>query len=201
MDLLLASGNMHKKNEFATILKQHRILTPRDIGASFSCAETGDTFAANALQKAEALYAEVKRPLIADDSGLCVDALGGAPGVRSARYGDSEAKRLNDRERYELLLAQLENEDDRRAAFVCSLVLMITPRRFFLFQESCEGRIAREAAGSGGFGYDPVFYLLDLGLSMAELAPDEKDRISHRGRAGRRLAHFLENQGDELGVV
>lgn len=201
MDLLLASGNMHKKQEFETILQGHRILIPSDVGAGFSCAETGDTFAANALQKAEALYAVVKRPLIADDSGLCVEALGGAPGIYSARYGDTDERRLSDRERYELLLSELESAHERKAAFVCSLVLMIAPFRFFIFQESCEGYIAREASGQGGFGYDPVFYLPDYGCSMADLDAAEKDRISHRGRAGRRLARFLDSQGDALGMV
>lgn len=201
MELLLATGNRHKRDEFATILAPHRILIPEEAGAEFRCEETGDTFAANALLKAEALYAAVGRPLIADDSGLCVEALDGAPGIYSARFGDFEGKRLNDRERYELLLDKLKGEKQREAAFVCSLVLMIEPRRFFIFQENCPGIIARTPSGGGGFGYDPVFYLPDFGKTMAQLDPAEKDRISHRGRAGRRLKAFLEDQGAEIGVV
>ena len=201
MELLLASGNRHKKQEFELILPSWKISTPQDLNIHFDCDETGRTFAENALQKAEKLYRISGRPVIADDSGLSVEALNGSPGIHSARYGDTEARTLTAVEKYELLLSRMENNLNRKAAFVCALVLMLDTRRFFIFQETCLGEIADKPSGSAGFGYDPVFYIREMNKTMAELSESEKNAISHRGKAGSALRKFLTVNGADLGLV
>ena len=201
MELLLATGNSHKQSEFASILPEWEILTSRELGLEFECDETGDSFAQNALQKAEALYALSARAVIADDSGLCVDALGGEPGLHSARFGQGPGKTLDARQKYELLLSRLDGIKNRGAAFVCSLILYLEPRRYYLFQETCPGSITLTPRGVGGFGYDPVFLLPELGRTMAELTESEKNIYSHRGRAGAALRAFLSVHGETLGLV
>ncbi|ORC36547.1 non-canonical purine NTP pyrophosphatase, RdgB/HAM1 family [Marispirochaeta aestuarii] len=202
MELLLATGNRHKRDEFQAILPEHRIVIPEDLGTSFECEETGASFCENSLIKAAFLHARAEgRPVIADDSGLCVEALDGAPGIRSARYGEDEGTSLSSQEKYELLLRNLQGKTNRNAAFVCSLVFYIDDLRYFIFQETCRGIIAEAPRGSGGFGYDPVFFIPETGRTMAELSEEEKNRISHRGKAGSALRKFLQSYGDDLGVV
>ncbi|MDR1956543.1 MAG: non-canonical purine NTP pyrophosphatase, partial [Treponema sp.] len=145
----------------------------------------------NALIKAKALYRILREPVIADDSGLCVDALDGRPGVYSSRYGAAEGKALSAEDRNALLLHELEDTPQRSARFVCALVALFSPDRFYAVQETLEGEILREARGAGGFGYDPLLYIPGLGRSAAELEEAEKNRVSHRGKAGRRLAALL----------
>jgi XTP/dITP diphosphohydrolase len=191
-ELLLASNNEHKHLEFTRLFPGVRILLPREIGVTFDHPEDGATFLANALGKAGALYAIARRPVIGDDSGLCVDSLGGAPGVHSARYGSGGGGRLGAVERNALLLERLAGAVDRRAHFVCCLALWIDADRFVVVQETVPGEIALEARGVHGFGYDPLFLLPDRGLTIAELPDDEKDLVSHRGRAARRLRAMLD---------
>lgn len=192
MEIFLASGNEHKREELEQILKPHTLIIPRDRGLDFDCEETGETYLDNALLKARALYELVKMPVISDDSGLSVAALGGAPGVYSARYGMKEKGRmLSSEERNRFLLNNMSETDDRRAFFVCSMVLMMDPYRVFTVQETLEGQISREAAGSGGFGYDPVFYLQERKCSLAEVSAEEKNRISHRAKAGKAIAALI----------
>jgi XTP/dITP diphosphohydrolase len=141
--------------------------------------EEADTFEANARLKAEHVAAVLKMPVLADDSGLVVDTLGGMPGVRSARYAPG-----TDEDRWRKLLSAMEGiADDRRSArFVCAMVLARPGMDSIVRQGTCEGAIAREPRGAGGFGYDPVFIFPD-GRTMAELTVEEKNRVSHRGRA------------------
>lgn len=194
MEIVLASGNAHKKTELESILSGHTILLPGDLGVAFDCEETGTTFLENSLLKARTLYDLVKRPVLADDSGLCVEALGGAPGVYSARYGAEEGgPNLEAPQRNDLLLSRLSDAEDRRAFFVCAMVLMLDPYRVFTVQESFPGAIARAPFGGGGFGYDPVFFLEAYGKTVAELPEGEKNRISHRGLAGKRIKTLLED--------
>jgi XTP/dITP diphosphohydrolase len=203
MTIWFASGNVHKKQELAAILTGHRIRIPAGEGgpalAGFDPDERGGTFLENALIKARELYrlleaAGMAAPVIADDSGLCVDALGGRPGVYSSRYGGGGGEKLSDGERNGLLLAELGDVQNRRARFVCAMVLLYTPDRFFTAQETLEGEIVRGPAGargSGGFGYDPILYLPDRGRTVAELSAEEKQALSHRGKAGRAIAQVL----------
>ena len=191
MDIWFATGNPHKQEELAAILKDHRIQIPSQEGISFEPEETGATFLENALIKARALYRKVLAPVIADDSGLCVDALGGKPGIFSARYGSGEGKNLDAGERNALLLRELAFASQRSARFVCAMALLLTEDRFFVVQETLEGKIIRESRGSGGFGYDPILYLPDRGCTVAELREEEKKRISHRGKAGRFMGDIL----------
>ena len=194
MTLLLASGNEHKKSELQEIMPEHRIQTPADLGFSFDFEETGSSFLENSLGKAMALFRRTGKPVIADDSGLCVSALDGAPGIYSARYGSSpEGVELKSPERNALLLRNMEGITDRQAFFVCAMVLVLDEYRIFTAQETIRGEILTASQGSGGFGYDPVFYIPAHGKTMAELTPDEKNRYSHRGKAGKRICAVLDN--------
>lgn len=193
MTLLLATNNAHKRQEFAAIFSTTTILLPADVGlAGWEHDETADTFLGNALGKARSLWDRSggRYPVIADDSGICVDALGGAPGVYSARYGSGAGKTLTDTEKNLLLLKNLEGQTDRRARFVCALALVLGPHRVFTVEEDWEGRVAHGIEGAHGFGYDPLF-LLPNGLTSAQLSPEEKNRLSHRYRASRRIAALL----------
>ncbi len=197
MELILATGNPHKKEELSRILHPHSILIPSDLGVNFDAKETGTTYLENALIKARVLAESGEgKPVLADDSGLSVPALNGAPGVYSARYGSQEAGReLEAHERNELLLRNMSHltGDDRKAFFVCCMVMILDDYRVFTAQETFSGIIADEPSGAGGFGYDPVFHLPRRGCSVAELDAVEKDLISHRGRAGLRIKAVLDS--------
>jgi XTP/dITP diphosphohydrolase len=165
-----------------------RLRTPSELGIAFDFEETGATYLDNALGKALHLHAQVGRPVLADDSGLEVPALGGEPGIRSSRYGSQPGgPKLTDPERCGLLLARAEGLEDRSCFFVCCMALVLEPSRFLAAQEVCRGRLARAPRGSGGFGYDPIVYIPERGKTVAELSDREKDRLSHRGRAARRV--------------
>jgi XTP/dITP diphosphohydrolase len=207
MTIWFASGNAHKKAELSAVLNAP-VLIPVDAGIDFNPEENGTSFHENAFIKAQALcrllngrrppqYREGD-PVIADDSGLCVDALGGRPGIFSARYagagGAAGEKKLSDSERNALLLAELGDAEKRSARFVCAMALLINPNRFYLAQETLEGEIVKGpqfAKGSGGFGYDPILYIPEFDRTVAELSEDEKNRVSHRGKAGRLIARML----------
>lgn len=192
MRLVLASRNRHKAREFAEILGVGEVLPlPDDVELP---PETAETFAGNALIKARAAHRATGMAVIADDSGLVVDGLGGAPGVRSARFAGENA---TDAENLELLIESLASIDDpdRSARYVCALAWIEEDGSEGIFEEVCEGEIVSEPRGSGGFGYDPVFVPRDTGdddrRTMAELSPDQKNAISHRGRAAKALAKRL----------
>jgi len=203
MRLWLASGNKHKKVELEGILRGHILQSPQDAGIpGFNPVENGDTFLANAFLKARALRSLLalrgfEGVVLADDSGLCVDALGGRPGIYSSRYvglEPPEGKNLSSQERNIRLLGELGDASDRRARFICTMLLLWDENCFGVVQETLEGEIVRDisqAAGTGGFGYDPIFYLPALGCTVAELPEEEKNRWSHRGKAGRKIARLL----------
>lgn len=191
MHVYLASGNRHKQEEFAAILKEHRISLPVDAGIIFDPEETGTTFLENALLKARVLYESVQCPVIADDSGLCIDALDGKPGIYSARYGMKDGVQLDARARNTLVLQQMEGIENRSCRFVCCIAVMLDAHRFFTVQETCEGVIAKSEIGRHGFGYDPIVYLPKIGKTVAELTAQEKNELSHRGKAGRIVAQLL----------
>jgi XTP/dITP diphosphohydrolase len=203
MTLWFATGNIHKKRELAAILEAGapgtEIRIPCEEGLSFDPDETGATFLENAFVKARALSrlaaaAGKAGPVIADDSGLCVDALGGRPGIFSSRYGGEGGNKPGDQERNALLLRELGDNPLRSARFVCAMVLLWNEDRFFAVQETLEGRLVSSldaARGGGGFGYDPLLFIPELGRTVAELSDAEKNRISHRGKAGRVIAGIL----------
>jgi|YNPNPStandDraft_1061719.scaffolds.fasta_scaffold32904_2 XTP/dITP diphosphohydrolase len=184
MKILIATHNRGKLREYAALLAGLPIewVTLDDVGVSTEVEETGSTFEQNALLKAEAYARLSGLPTLADDSGLEVDALGGAPGVQSARYAGSDA---SDADRYRLLLERMKNVPDaqRSARFRCVVALYIPGGEVYTAEGICEGRITHAPRGTYGFGYDPVFFVNECGVTMAELAPEIKNRISHRARA------------------
>jgi XTP/dITP diphosphohydrolase len=188
--LVLSTRNDHKLRELSQLMRPYE-LEPLPEGIELP-PETGTTFADNALGKARAAAAATGRPAIADDSGIEAAALGGAPGVWSARYAGEGA---SDEENLSKLLAEVARVDDRRVAYVCAIALVAEDGEESLFEGRCEGTLATEPRGRGGFGYDPAFIPEDTGpedaRTMAELAPAEKHAISHRGRAARALAEHL----------
>ena len=177
MKAVLATHNAGKTQELSRLLGGAGIelVNLADCGVSRIPEETGATFLENARIKAEAAVKATGLPSIADDSGLCADALGGAPGVDSANYD------------IPWLLRRMEGETNRRAYFICQLVLLFPNGREILADGRCDGEILYTPQGEGGFGYDPVFYLPEKNLSMAQLTPEEKNAVSHRGRAIERL--------------
>ncbi|HOU11814.1 MAG TPA: RdgB/HAM1 family non-canonical purine NTP pyrophosphatase [Anaerolineae bacterium] len=195
MQLLLATHNQGKRREWRALLEglDVELLLPDDLGLHDDIEETGETYTENALLKARALAAASGLPTLADDSGLEVDALEGAPGVRSARYhlGTDEV-------RYRALLKALDGVplEQRGARFRCIAALVLPDHsgtaREFITEGVCEGVIGFEPRGDAGFGYDPVFYLPERGCTMAELSQDEKNRISHRARAAQAMRPILE---------
>ncbi|MFP4180427.1 MAG: RdgB/HAM1 family non-canonical purine NTP pyrophosphatase [Spirochaetaceae bacterium] len=202
MEIYLATENAHKVRELKAIFEGHRVITPKEAGVDYSFEETGTTYFENAYGKARALFETVQAPVIADDSGISLPALGGAPGIYSSRYGspgDGEILETSERNRYLLAkMAEMRKEEERKAFFVSCMVLILEDYRFFVAQETVEGVLTKEPRGSGGFGYDPLFYLYSHGCTVAELPEEEKNRISHRGKAGARLAVLLESiHGEE----
>jgi XTP/dITP diphosphohydrolase len=188
--LVLATRNEHKLRELREALPSVEIdPLPDQVELP---PEEGETFADNALGKARAAQAATGRPAIADDSGIVAYGLGGRPGVRSARYAGDGA---SDEENLSKLLEEVGRQEDRRVAYVCAIAFIDGSGEERLFEGRCEGTLATEPSGSGGFGYDPAFVPDDTGpedeRTMAELSPGEKHAISHRGRAARALASHL----------
>lgn len=189
MRLVLASRNLHKLRELDALLAPNEL--ERLSEAVELPPETGTDFAENAVAKASAAAAATGRAAIADDSGIEAAALGGAPGVRSARFAGEAA---TGEENLAKLLRDVPADGDRRVAYVCALAFSPAPggEAGVLFEGRCEGVLAHEPRGTGGFGYDPAFLPLEApGRTMAELEPFEKDAISHRGRAARALLAWL----------
>ncbi len=182
MQILLATSNKGKKKEIRAIFAPQGIsvITPRDLGKALDVIEDGDTFEANALKKARAWCELTGLPVLADDSGLCVDALDGRPGVYSARYAGAEA---TDEQNYRKLLKELDGVGDRQARFVCCMALVLPDGRELVAHGRYEGYIGLDPLGEGGFGYDPIFMDPELHLSIAQLTNDEKNSRSHRYHA------------------
>lgn len=191
---VLATHNPNKVREMSNILGKLgvEVVSPADLGITVDVEETGTTFAENAMLKAKAICAAAGIPAIADDSGLCVDALNGAPGVYSARYGGEE---LDDRGRYLLLLQNLQGQTSRTAHFTCSIACAFPNGDTLTAEGQCPGTIAFAPMGEGGFGYDPVFFIPELRKTFGQLTGEEKSAISHRGRA---LTAFTEKLKEYL---
>ena len=187
MELLIATTNPGKRAEIESILKRYslRIISLNDLSSYPTVVEDGVTFEENALKKARSLAEFSGRVTLADDSGLEVDALGGAPGIHSARYGGEEAEDIRNNQKLLRALAGVP-EEKRTARFVCVLALCAPPAfggGEWLFRGECAGRIAFAPRGENGFGYDPLFWYPPLNRTFAELDREAKSRVSHRGRA------------------
>ena len=182
MEIAAATNNSGKAREFAEILGDLGIsvLTMKDLGIEIEIEETGKTFAENAMIKAKALSELCEFPVLADDSGLCVNALDGAPGLYSARFAGEGA---SDSELRAKLKKAMEGETDRSAFFISSVVMLFPDGKSITAEGRVYGTILDEERGSGGFGYDALFYCDEIGKTFAEAEPLEKDRVSHRGRA------------------
>ena len=180
--LVLASKNQKKLVELDAILSQLgvQVCSEADAGVDVEVEETGTTFEENSLLKARAVMEASGLPAVADDSGLCVDALNGAPGVYSARYG---GEGLDDAGRYRLLLENMRGQMPRTARFVSVITCCFPNGDVISARGECSGTIAYAPQGEGGFGYDPVFFVPRLKKTFAQLSPEEKNAISHRGKA------------------
>lgn len=200
-EVLIATNNVGKAKDFEKLFKPLgiKVLTLNDIEGDIDVEETGDTFEANAILKAETVARLLGKIVIADDSGLEIDALDGAPGVYSARYAGAEK---NDDANIEKALNELEKASvgNRSARFRCVLAVAGPGLTTETFSGSCEGLIHPERRGSNGFGYDPIFFVPALNRTMAELSAEEKNEISHRGAAlaqlKSRLPHYMIGAGD-----
>ncbi|AVV50467.1 RdgB/HAM1 family non-canonical purine NTP pyrophosphatase [Leptospira santarosai] len=189
--IAFATNNQHKVKEVDSILFELgiQILTPKDLKISFNAEETGSTFAENALIKARELFRLTKLPSIADDSGICVSALGGEPGVYSARFGGPG---LKDEDRALLLLEKMKGKSDRRAHYVC-VIAFVDETTERIFEGGCEGIISEEydRVGIYGFGYDPIFIYLPFQKPFSQVPESEKNSVSHRKKALEGLSKFL----------
>ena len=197
MKFVLASHNKGKLAEMQAVLAELgvEVTLPADLGIDVDVEETGETFAENAALKAKAIMAASGLPAIADDSGLCVNWLNGAPGVYSARYGGLDS----DEARYKLLLNNLRGATDRSAYFHTAIVCAFPNGDVLTAEGECAGTIAYAPQGEGGFGYDPVFFVPQLRKTFAQLTPEEKNAISHRGNALRAFAEKLKEYMEKNG--
>lgn len=193
-EVIIATKNPGKAREFEHIFASRgiEVKTLLDFPEIPEVEETGTTFEENAILKAEAVSHALNRMVIGDDSGLMVDALEGRPGIFSARYAGEQK---NDQNNTNKVLAELENvpEEKRTARFYCALAVAVPGQKTSTVSGTCEGRILKEQRGTNGFGYDPVFYVPDKGLAMAELSADEKNKISHRANALKKLDSILDS--------
>ena len=197
MKVVLASKNKHKLEEISKITEKFgfELILQSQLGVDIDVEETGSTFEENSLLKAEAVMKATGLPALADDSGIAVDALGGEPGIYSARYGFDES--LDDWGRLELLLKNTEHVPDgqRQAQFVC-VITMVTPEgKTIQARGEIHGELLRAPRGEHGFGYDPIFYYPPLGMSTAEMDPEQKNQVSHRGNALKLLNEKLKEAG------
>ena len=188
---VLATHNPGKLKEMSAILAELgiQVVGPDELGIDVEVEETGTTFAENAMLKARAICAASGLPAIADDSGLCVDALNGGPGVYSARYG---GEGLDDRGRTMLLLENMRGQTTRAAHFACAICCVFPSGDTLTAEGRCEGAIAFAPMGEGGFGYDPVFLVPEKAKTFSQLTAEEKNEISHRGKALEAFAKKLE---------
>ena len=197
MRVVLASKNKHKLGEISKITEKFgfELVLQSQLGVDIDVEETGTTFEENSLLKAEAVMKATGLPALADDSGICVDALNGEPGIYSARYGFDES--LDDWGRLELLLKNTENVPDgqRQAQFV-AVITMVTPEgQTIQARGEIHGELTREPRGENGFGYDPIFYYPPYGRTTAEMSPEEKNQVSHRANALKVLYNKLKEAG------
>lgn len=191
--IVIASGNAHKIEEFKQMFSSIGIeaIGMKELGEFIEPEETGETFGDNAKIKAEALCRELHKMVLSDDSGLVIDALGGDPGVHSARYMGHDTS-------YDVknaaILELLKDREDRACRFVCAIALARPNQETLIFQQSVEGTVAQCVSGKAGFGYDPIFYYPPFEKTLADVSEQEKNSISHRGKAMKLLMEYLANE-------
>lgn len=195
MKTVIATGNLHKVSEMKAILGDlaDSVISMKEAGINCDIVEDGKTFMDNSLIKAREVKKHWEGIVIADDSGIVIDALGGAPGVESARFmGEDTPYDIKN----QAILDKMEGIEgkDRSARFVCAMVAILPDGREICVEETMEGEIAKSIEGANGFGYDPIFYLPELGCTSAELPPQDKNEISHRGKALRELQRRLRKE-------
>ena len=197
MKVVLASKNKHKLVEISKITEKFgfELVLQSELGVDIDVEETGTTFEENSFLKADAVMKATGLPALADDSGIAVDALNGEPGIYSARYGFDES--LDDWGRLLLLLKNTEHVPDgqRQAQFVCVITMVTPDGKVIQARGEIHGELLREARGENGFGYDPIFYYPPFGKTTAEMEPEEKNAVSHRGNALRVLNEKLKEAG------
>lgn len=191
MKLIVATNNAHKLKEIKSILggEFEEILSLKEAGAELKAEENGSTFEENAIIKARGVGAS-RMAVLADDSGLCVEVLGGAPGVKSARYASEGEENADDASNRRKLLKEMEGKEERKAKFVCAVALL-WGEELYTAEGETEGRILTDERGERGFGYDSIFYSDELGKSFGEAEEEEKNGVSHRGRALKKLLEKL----------
>ncbi len=185
--IVLASGNAHKIKEIAQMLPEYEIVGYKEMGFDFEIEEDGTTFYENALIKAKAVSEALNLPALADDSGICVDALDGNPGIYSARYAGDGVDEHNN----QLLLKNMEGQTNRKAKFVCCMVLYSPNGKIITAMGETHGKILDKCYGENGFGYDPLFFSDDLQKCLGVASSEEKNTISHRYRAIEQLKEKL----------
>lgn len=194
MKLILASNNKNKLKELKEKLSKFNIevISQKEAGFDIEVDETGTTFEENAILKAEAIYNEIRKPVLADDSGLEIDALGGQPGIYSHRFAGENA---TDEDRINKVLTLMKDveEEKRTARFKCVGCYIDENGEKHIFEGCAEGKISNEPYGQNGFGYDPIF-ICELGKSFAEISREEKNKISHRGRMTDKFVKYLEEK-------
>lgn len=218
MRIYFASGNLHKKQEMQALFPEFELVIPSEEGIPFAPEETGASFLENSLIKAQALWNMVHQPVLADDSGICVDILKGIPGIYSARYGGKDfphgrpdGTKPSQEEQNQFLIQQTDEvikelvaqgkalpENPRSCRYVCAMVLYLGPQRFYSAQETMEGSLIQSldlSRGTGGFGYDPIVILAGTDKTIAQLSAQEKNALSHRGKAARGLHQILLSLG------
>ncbi len=194
--LLLATNNANKLKEFRRIFDGSgiEILSPSQLGINHEVEEDSDTFKGNAYKKAYEFMQISGLPAVADDSGLCVNALDGSPGVYSARFASENGENSDDEANNDKLLRLMQDKEDRSAYYVCAIALVNTDGTVIETEGRCSGEIAYERSGSGGFGYDCIFYLPEYGCTMASISADEKNSMSHRSKAIHELFNEMKNR-------
>ena len=190
--IIVATGNKNKLREISEMLPDYEIIGYKEFFDE-EIEETGDTFYENALIKARTVGERLKVSALADDSGLCVDALGGAPGVKSARYAEADCGGHNDDRNIDLLLKNLAGVTERGARFKCCMVYYSDKGDILTATGEVSGEITLKRKGTNGFGYDPVFYSYELKKNMGEATAEEKNSVSHRKRALEKIIELIEN--------
>ncbi|REH88201.1 non-canonical purine NTP pyrophosphatase [Staphylococcus felis] len=190
-DIVIASSNKGKINDFKVIFADYNVIGINELLEDFDVEETGVTFEENARLKSEAAAKVLNKTVIADDSGLEITALNGAPGVFSARYAGIHK---SDEDNIDKVLHELNNETDRGARFVCVISMTTAQGETHTFRGTVEGEITLSRIGENGFGYDPIFYVPEMKKTMAQLTPEEKSEISHRRKAIDQLQTFIEGE-------